>query len=121
MTTFPDPLPYSRAVILLADGVATQVSPVASASAPVVAVPGAAPVSAAADLPAATTTACVIQRNDAEGFVSATDYASSFDTLASVSSDVDRETLISAMSDREFVALDRCENPKYRVEDRSER
>jgi hypothetical protein len=36
---------------------------------------------------------CVIQRNDAEGFVSSTDYSSSFDALASVSSDIDPETL----------------------------
>jgi hypothetical protein len=34
---------------------------------------------------------CVIQRNDAEGFVSSTDYASSFEALASVSSDIDPE------------------------------
>jgi hypothetical protein len=54
---------------------------------------------------------CVIQRNDAEGFVSSTDYASSFDALASVSSDVDPETLTSAMLDGGFVAMDRCEYP----------
>lgn len=51
----------------------------------------------------------VIQRNDAEGFVSSTDYASSFDALASVSSDIDPETLTSAMSDGGFVALGRCD------------
>jgi hypothetical protein len=54
---------------------------------------------------------CVIQRNDAEGFVSSTDYASSFDALASVSSDIDPETLTSAMSDVGFVALERHEYP----------
>jgi hypothetical protein len=54
---------------------------------------------------------CVIQRNDAEGFVSSTDCASSFDALASVSSDIDPETLISAMSGGGFVALDRCGYP----------
>jgi hypothetical protein len=54
---------------------------------------------------------CVIQRNDAEDFVSSTDYASSFDALASVSSDIDPETLTSAMSDGGFVALGRCEYP----------
>jgi len=54
---------------------------------------------------------CVTQRNSAEGFVSLTDYASSFDALASVSSDIDPETLTSAISDRGFVALDRCEYP----------
>jgi hypothetical protein len=54
---------------------------------------------------------CVVQRNDAEGFVSSTDYASSFDALASVSSDIDPETLTSAMSDGGFVALGRCEYP----------
>jgi hypothetical protein len=53
----------------------------------------------------------VIQRNDGEGFVSSTDYASSFDALASVSSDIDPETLTSAMSDGGFVALDRREYP----------
>jgi hypothetical protein len=54
---------------------------------------------------------CVIQRNDAAGFVSSTDYASSFDALASVSSDIDPETLDSAMSEAGFVALGRCEYP----------
>lgn len=42
---------------------------------------------------------CVIQRNNGEGFVSSTDHASSFDALASVSSDIDPETLTSAMLD----------------------
>jgi hypothetical protein len=54
---------------------------------------------------------CVIQRNNAEGFVSSTEYVSSFDALASVSSDIDPETLTSAMSDGGFVALDRCDYP----------
>jgi hypothetical protein len=54
---------------------------------------------------------CVIQRNDAEGFVSSTGFASSFDALASVSSDIAPETLTSAMSDRGFGAVDRCEYP----------
>jgi hypothetical protein len=54
---------------------------------------------------------CVIQRNDAEGFVSSTEYASSFDALASVSSDIDPETLTAAMSEGGFVALGRCEYP----------
>jgi hypothetical protein len=54
---------------------------------------------------------CVIQRNDAAGFVSSTEYASSFDALASVSSDIDPEALDSAMSDAGFVALGRCEYP----------
>jgi hypothetical protein len=54
---------------------------------------------------------CVIQRNDAAGFVSSTDYSASFDALASVSSDIDPETLDSAMSDAGFVALRRCEYP----------
>jgi hypothetical protein len=54
---------------------------------------------------------CVIQRNDAEGFVSSTQYASSFDALASVSSDVDAEMLTAAMSDAGFVALGRGEYP----------
>jgi hypothetical protein len=53
----------------------------------------------------------VTQRNSAEGFVRSTDYASSFDALASVSSDIDPETLTSAISDRGFVVLDRCEYP----------
>jgi len=52
---------------------------------------------------------CVVQRNSAEGFVSSTDYASSFDALASVSSDIDPETLTSAMSAGGFVVLGRCE------------
>ncbi|MGW9030356.1 hypothetical protein ACWGQ5_41000 [Streptomyces sp. NPDC055722] len=54
---------------------------------------------------------CVIQRNDAAGFVSSTDHSSSFDGLVSVSSDIDPETLTSAMSDAGFVALGRCEYP----------
>lgn len=54
---------------------------------------------------------CVIQRNDAAGFVSSTDYASSFDALASVSSDIDPETLDAAMSDAGFAALGRREYP----------
>jgi predicted TPR repeat methyltransferase len=53
----------------------------------------------------------VVQQNSAEGFVSSTEYASSFDALASVSSDIDPETLTSAMSDEAFVALDRREYP----------
>jgi hypothetical protein len=36
---------------------------------------------------------------------------SPFDALASVSSDIDPETLTSAMSAEGFVALDRCEYP----------
>jgi len=54
---------------------------------------------------------CVIQRNNAEGFVSPTDYASSFDALASVSLDIDPETLTSAMSCEGFVGLGCCEYP----------
>lgn len=54
---------------------------------------------------------CVIQRNGAAGFVSPTDYASSFDALASVSSDIEPETLESAMSDAGFVAVGRHEYP----------
>ena len=54
---------------------------------------------------------CVVQRNDAAGFVSSTDYASSFDGLASVSSDIDPEALDFAMSDAGFIALGRWEYP----------
>ena len=54
---------------------------------------------------------CVIQRNDAEGFVSSTHYSSSFDALASVSSDIDPDSLTAAMSDAGFLALGRCEYP----------
>jgi hypothetical protein len=54
---------------------------------------------------------CVIQRNDAQGFVSATDDASSFDGLASVSSDVGPEVLASVLTDTGFEALCRCEYP----------
>jgi len=54
---------------------------------------------------------CVIQRNDAGSFVSSTDYSSSFDALASVSSDVDPEKLASAMSDAGFETLDHFEYP----------
>lgn len=48
---------------------------------------------------------CVIQRNGGGGFVSLTDYASSFDSLSPISSDIDPERLTSAMSDAGFVAL----------------
>ena len=54
---------------------------------------------------------CVIQHNDVAGFVSSTDYASSFDALASVSSDIDPEALDAVMSDAGFGALGRCEYP----------
>jgi hypothetical protein len=54
---------------------------------------------------------CVTQRNDAEGFVSSTDHASSFDALASVSSDIHPEMLASAMSEAGFIALGRREYP----------
>jgi hypothetical protein len=54
---------------------------------------------------------CVTQRNDAAGFVSATDYASAFAALASVSADVDPEALDAAMSDAGFGALGRREYP----------
>jgi hypothetical protein len=57
---------------------------------------------AAANARAIGVLSCVIQRNDAAGFVSATDSSSSFDALASVSSDIDPETLTSAMSDAGF-------------------
>jgi len=54
---------------------------------------------------------CVIQCNDAAGFVSSTDYSASFDALASVSSDISPEALDSAMSDAGFVAMSRREYP----------
>jgi hypothetical protein len=41
---------------------------------------------------------CVTQRNDTAGFVSSTEYASAFDGLASVASDVDAQTLASVMA-----------------------
>lgn len=53
----------------------------------------------------------VIQRNDAAGFVSSTDYASSFDALASVSSDIDSGMLGSAMAEAGFVSLGHWEYP----------
>lgn len=54
---------------------------------------------------------CVIQRNDAAGFVSSTQYASSFDALASVSSVIDPEALVSMMSRAGLIALLRREYP----------
>ena len=65
----------------------------------------------AANAPSIGVLSCVIQRNDAAGFVSSTDDASSFDALASVSSEVDPETLDSALSDARFTALSRHEYP----------
>ena len=49
---------------------------------------------------------CVIQRNDAEGFVSSTDHTPSFEALAAVSSDIDPRALASAMSHTGFVVVD---------------
>lgn len=66
---------------------------------------------AAANAPSIGVLSCVIQRNDAEGFVSSTDYSSSFDALASVSSDIDPDSLTAAMTDAGFLALSRCEYP----------
>jgi hypothetical protein len=54
---------------------------------------------------------CVFQRNDAKGFVSSTDYSSSFDALASVSSDIDPQRLTSAMAEAGFATLARCDYP----------
>ena len=54
---------------------------------------------------------CVIQRNHASGLVSSTDDASSFDGLASVSSDVASETLASAMLQEQFEVLHHSEHP----------
>ena len=53
----------------------------------------------------------MIQRNDAESFVSSTDYSKSFDALASVASDIDPDALTSALSDAGFLALGRHEYP----------
>jgi hypothetical protein len=64
---------------------------------------------AAANSRSITVLSCVIQRNDSNSFVSATHDASSFDALASVSSDIDPEALQSALSDAGFEALDRFE------------
>ncbi|WP_308467798.1 hypothetical protein [Rathayibacter soli] len=54
---------------------------------------------------------CVIQRNETAGFVSTTGYSSSFDALATVSSDIDADTLDSVMSAADFVAVGRWEYP----------
>jgi hypothetical protein len=54
---------------------------------------------------------CVVQRNDREGFVSSTEYSSSFDALASVSSDVKPQTLTSALTEAGFAALAHCDYP----------
>lgn len=45
------------------------------------------------------TLSCVIQRNDATGFVSCTPHASSFDGLGTVASDIDADELTTAMSE----------------------
>ena len=52
-----------------------------------------------------------ISADSLPGFVSSTVYSSSFDALASVSSDIDPETLTSAMEEGGFVALGRWEYP----------
>lgn len=54
---------------------------------------------------------CVLQRNDAAAFVSSTELSSSFDALASVSSDVDQATLTSEMSRAGFALLGTSEYP----------
>lgn len=54
---------------------------------------------------------CVIQRNDSQTFVSETAYASSFDALSTVSSDVDAETLERELSNAGFDILDHREYP----------
>jgi hypothetical protein len=54
---------------------------------------------------------CVIQRSEAEGFVSSSDDSTAFDGLASVSSDIDPEALEEALSDAGFMALGRFEYP----------
>lgn len=46
---------------------------------------------------------CVIQRNEGAGFVSSTKHSSSFDGLASISSDIDAAALTSALSAAAFV------------------
>ncbi len=66
---------------------------------------------AAANAGAIGVLSCVIQRNDTAGFVSSTEYAASFDALATVSSDVDPETLDSALAAGGFAALGRYEYP----------
>ncbi|MFJ6535109.1 hypothetical protein ACIQH5_02675 [Paenarthrobacter sp. NPDC091711] len=54
---------------------------------------------------------CVTQSNHAAGFVSTTDYASAFDGLGSISTDVDPEDLNTAMLDAGFLALGRIAYP----------
>ena len=66
---------------------------------------------AAANAGAIGVLSCVIQRNDTAGFVSSTEHAASFDALASVSSDVDPETLDSALAAAGFTAVGRYEYP----------
>ena len=64
-----------------------------------------------ANVHAIGTLSCVIQRNDNESFVSATDQSSSFRGLASVSSDVDSSTLTAALSAAGFPAVYGAEYP----------
>ena len=66
---------------------------------------------AAANIRSIGVLSCVIQRNGAEGFVSSTEYASSFDALASVSSDIEAAMLTSAMSDAGFGVVAAAEYP----------
>ncbi|WP_202472399.1 MULTISPECIES: hypothetical protein [unclassified Streptomyces] len=66
---------------------------------------------AAANARSVDVLSCVVQRNDAAGFVSSTEDSSAFDGLASVSSDIDPEALTSAMSDAGFVDLGRRDYP----------
>lgn len=60
---------------------------------------------AAANAQAIGVLSCVLQRNDTESFVSSTEYASSFAGLATVSADVEAETLTATMTDAGFTCF----------------
>jgi len=66
---------------------------------------------AAANSASIGTLSSVVQNNDSVRFVSATEFAASFDGLASVSSDIDPSTLESGLSRAGFVSLGRTEYP----------
>jgi hypothetical protein len=54
---------------------------------------------------------CVTQRNDAAGFVSATQYAASFDALSAISSDIDAMSLAAALEKAGFAHTVSLEYP----------
>lgn len=65
----------------------------------------------AANAAAIGVVSCVVQRNDAETFVSTTEHAAAFDGLATVASDVDADALVDAMAAAGYDVVHASEYP----------